>query len=403
MCCYSGTSVSRSGVSAVAGTVLIAPDKFRGSLSAAEAADAIAAGVGDALPAAGALRLPVADGGEGSLLACFGAGFATVEAPATTPLGQEMVARYARRGDVAVIELAEASGLHLAGPSPEVVRYGSTEGTGALVRHAVRAGARTIVLAVGGSATNDAGTGLARALGVRFLDRDGREVPPGADGLARIADVDTTGLLPEARAARFVLAADVAVPLSGPSGAARQFAPQKGAGAADVEEFDAGLRSVASVLRARCGSDVTALPGAGAAGGVGATATTLLGAVIRPGAGYFLDLLGFDALLAVADLVITGEGHVDAQTLAGKAPAEVARRAAEHRVPLVLVAGRISLSADALHALPAAGWAAVADLDPDPDRQLNHAAELLRAATARALRSLPAADIPTRGHGDETV
>ena len=365
--------------------VLVAPDKFRGSLTATAAAAAIAAGVRCVRPDARVTALPIADGGEGSLEVCRVAGFRLVEAPAADPMGEPITARYARLGDTAVIELAQASGLAIRGPSAIIARYGSTYGTGTLVRHALDRGARTIVLAVGGSATTDAGTGLAAALGARFPDSRGRPVPPGGDGLTRIAAADLSGIDHRLKDTKLVVATDVDVPLTGPRGAARLFAAQKGATASDILDLEEGLARFGSVVRRATGIDPGKFPGAGASGGVPAAAL-LMGAVIRKGAAYFLDLLGFDEQLRAADLVITGEGHVDRQTLAGKGPAEVAHRAAAAGRPVLLAAGRISINRDEADSLGVTAMRAIEHIEADPDRQNEQAAQLLCHVTVLALR-----------------
>jgi glycerate kinase len=366
-------------------TVLVTPDKFRGSLTASEAATAIAAGVTETIPRAEVITLPIADGGEGSLAACLSAGFQTIPVTTVAPSGHAITACYARRHDVAIVELAQASGLQLAGPSQDIARYGSTEGTGVLVRAALDSGARTIVLAVGGSATTDGGTGIAAVLGARFLDDADAEVPPGADGLLRITGIDTTRLDPRVRGVDLVVATDVTAPLTGPRGAAHRFARQKGATDDDVRDFDRGLDHLACLFRIKTGVDIARVPGAGAAGGVAASAVALLGASIRGGAAFFLDLIGFDGQLSTADLVITGEGHVDAQTLTGKAPAEVAARAAALGKPVLLTAGRISIATAEARRLGIAAMASVSEFEPDPQRQLQHAQTLLRHATRCAI------------------
>lgn len=369
-------------------TVLVAPDKFRGSLTAAQAATAIGHGVQDARPKAEVILVPIADGGEGSVAACLAHGYRPVTIETRSAAGAPVRAQYATDGATAVVELAQASGLALAGPSRRTARHGSTEGTGDLIRHAMEAGATTVVLAVGGSATTDGGTGIAAALGIRFLDADRRPVPPGADGLARIVSVDTANRHPGVATTEFILAVDVAVPLTGPTGAARQFAGQKGASTADVADFERGLRHLAAVIHAATGTDIQNAPGAGAAGGVAATSVPLLGARIRSGAAYFLDLLGFDAALDAADLLITGEGHVDEQTLAGKGPAEAVKRAVARGTPAVMVAGRISLTAEQLARLGVDAAGAIAQLETDPGRQRSRAGSLLRRATAGVLQQL---------------
>lgn len=368
--------------------VLAAPDKFRGSLTASEAAAAVAAGVIDAIPGAEVITVPIADGGEGSLAACLKVGFHAVPVATISSSGDAITACYARRDGVAVVELAQASGVQLTGSSPHVARFGSTEGTGVLIRDALDRGARTVVLAVGGSATTDGGTGIAAALGARFLDGAGADVPPGADGLCRITRIDTTRLDPRLGGVELVVATDVTAPLTGPDGAAHRFARQKGATDDDVLDFDRGLDHLARLLRSKTGVDITHASGAGAAGGVAASAVTLLGASIHGGAAFFLDLIGFDTQLGMADLVITGEGHTDTQTLTGKGPAEVAARAAARGKPVLLVAGRISITAAEARRLGIVAMAAITEFEPEPQRQLLHARTLLRHATRSAITRL---------------
>ena len=368
--------------------VLVAPDKFRGSLTATEAARSAQIGVKRAHPGAEVTLLPIADGGEGSLDACFAAGFVRVSAPATDPLGRPIGSSYARHGETAVVELAQASGLHLYGASPDVARRGSTFGTGLLVRHAIERGARTVVLAVGGSATTDGGVGIACALGVVFRDELGRQIPPsGAEGLRRVRSVDVAAALPLLRQVDLVVAADVDVPLTGPRGAAHQFGPQKGATADDILMVESGLVNLAEVVRDHSGTDPRGLPMAGAAGGVLAS-LALLGARAVAGADYCLDLLGFDGHVAAHDLVVTGEGKLDEQTLAGKGPGRVARRAADAGLPVLFVAGRSEISDVQSRSAGMTLTRCIADLEADPLLQLSRAAALVEQATWSGTQAL---------------
>jgi glycerate kinase len=300
--------------------VLVAPDKFKGSLTAGEVASAVASGFADVHPAAVVRTLPVADGGEGTVDAAVAAGYRRVRVPARGPTGARVTASYAVRGDTAVVELAEASGLHRLPRGPEPLAA-SSAGAGDVVAAAVRAGCRRIVLGVGGSACTDGGTGLLTALGARLLDDAGGEVPLGGAVLTRVAALDLSGM--ELSEVDFEVASDVDNPLYGPDGAAFVYGPQKGASPDDVEVLDAGLRNWASVA----GPEFAGRPGAGAAGGVGFAAMAVLGARMRPGIELLLDLLGFDDALAGAELVVTGEGSLDRQTL----PAGGARRGRQGR------------------------------------------------------------------------
>ncbi|HET6708055.1 glycerate kinase [Amycolatopsis sp.] len=354
--------------------VLVAPDKFKGSLTAAEVASAVAAGLADVHPAAAVRTLPVADGGEGTLDAAVAAGFRRVEVPARGPTGEWLTASYAVRGDTAIVELAEASGLHRL-PGPPEPLTATSAGAGDVIAAARRAGARRIVLGVGGSACTDGGAGMLTALGARLLDDAGREVSFGGAALSRVAALDVTGL----SEVDIELASDVNNPLYGPSGAAAVYGPQKGAAPDDVEILDAALRRWASIA----GPEFASRPGAGAAGGVGYAAMAVLGARLRPGIELLLDLLGFEEALAGVTLVITGEGSLDRQTLAGKAPAGVARAAAANGIPCVAVSGRCELSAAELASAGIGAAYALTDLEPDPTRCMAEAAPLLRRLTHR--------------------
>ncbi|WIX99674.1 glycerate kinase [Amycolatopsis mongoliensis] len=354
--------------------VLVAPDKFKGSLTAAEVASAVATGLADVHPGVVAQALPVADGGDGTVDAAVAAGYRRVRVPARGPTGVPVTACYAVRGDTAVVELAEASGLHRLPGAPAPLTATSA-GTGDVIAAAVRAGCRRIVLGVGGSACTDGGAGMLAALGARLLDRAGRELPPGGAALSRLASLDLSGL----SKVDIELASDVDNPLCGPRGAAAVYGPQKGASPDDVETLDAALRHWASVA----GPEFSEWPGAGAAGGVGFAAMAVLGARTRPGIELLLDLLGFDAALAGASLVVTGEGSLDRQTLSGKAPAGVARAAAAKGIPCVAVSGRCRLSSSELAEAGISAAYALTDLEPDPARCMAEAAPLLRRLAHR--------------------
>ena len=376
--------------------IVIAPDKFKGSLGATEVAAAIAAGLRGGLagaerpgaerPGAELVTIPVADGGEGTVDAAVASGFERVLVTAAGPLGEPVRASYARRGEVAVIELACVCGLmRLPGGHREPLAA-SSFGLGEVLQAALEAGARRIILGVGGSASTDGGTGLLQALGARVLDARGEPLGRGLGGgaaLGEVAALDLTGLHPALRSCSLTIATDVDNPLTGPSGAAEVYGPQKGATPAQVRELAGGLRHWAAVVASATGTGMAATdwsqaPGSGAAGGVGFAARAVLGAEPRPGIGLVLDLVGFDAALAGAALVITGEGSLDTQSLSGKAPVGVARAAARRGIPVVAVAGRSTLTAAQL---AAAGMTAVyplIDLEPDPARCSAEASVLLK-------------------------
>ncbi|MBF6043642.1 glycerate kinase [Streptomyces sp. NRRL B-1677] len=364
--------------------VLIAADKFKGSLTAVEVARHVAAGLRRGADAAGrpldVAALPVADGGDGTVDAAVAAGFARREVTVTGPVGAPVTAAYALRGGTAVVEMAEASGLRrLPGGVPAPLTA-TTYGTGELLRAALDAGARTLVLGIGGSATTDGGAGMLSALGARLLDASGAPVRPGGAALAGLATADLSGLDPRLRAVGLVLASDVDNPLTGPAGAAAVYGPQKGAGPDDVALLDAALAHYAAVLD---GGALAGAAGAGAAGGLGYGALAGLGAVFRPGIEVMLDVLGFAGALAGTDLVITGEGSLDAQTLRGKAPVGVAGAARERGVPVVAVCGRLALSTEALSAAGIGRAYALTSLEPDPARCMALAGPLLERVAER--------------------
>ncbi|ARZ67006.1 glycerate kinase [Streptomyces sp. HU2014] len=360
--------------------VLIAADKFKGSLTAAQVAEHLTAGLRAAAgPGLHVTALPVADGGDGTVDAALAAGFERREARVTGPLGEPVTAAYALRAGTAVVEMAEASGLrHTRGALAPLTA--TTYGTGELLRAALDAGARTVVLGVGGSATTDGGAGALSALGARLLDAAGDPVGPGGAALAGLVTADLTGLDPRLRSTRLVLASDVDNPLTGPHGAAAVYGPQKGASADDVAVLDAALGRYAAVLD---GGALAGAPGAGAAGGLGYGALAGLGAAFRPGIEVMLDVLGFPAALESADLVITGEGSLDAQTLHGKAPAGVAAAARARGVPVVAVCGRVSLPEETLRSAGFRRVYALTDLEPDPSRCMTLAGPLLERLAGR--------------------
>lgn len=401
--------------------IVLAPDKFKHSLTAAQVAEHLAIGLGRVVPGAELIRLPVADGGDGTVEAAEAAGYRRVRCRVTGPAGAPVPASYAVRGDTAVVEAAQACGLQLlAEPAPLTA---TSRGVGELLDHAVRSGARRIVLGVGGSACTDGGAGMLAALGGTLTDAAGVPLRDGGGALRALARIDATAAVDRLAGVRLVLAADVDAPLAE---AATRYAPQKGATAADVAVLAAGLARLAEAVeadrarraeavendRARraggveadrvrraggvatgreraghggagSGGDPRYAPGSGAAGGIGFAALAVLGAHREPGIEVVLELLGFADRLATADLVVTGEGALDAQTAQGKAPAGVARAAAAAGVPAVAVAGRCEVPPARL------GLAAcypLSDLEPDPSRSLARAGELVERAAERLAR-----------------
>ncbi|AZM59029.1 MULTISPECIES: glycerate kinase [unclassified Streptomyces] len=368
--------------------MLVAADKFKGSLTAVEVAERVTAGLRRVVPGLPVEALPVADGGDGTVAAAVAAGFERREVRVTGPLGDPVTAAYALRDGTAVVEMAEASGLQRLPDGVLAPLTASTYGSGELLRAALDAGARTVVFGVGGSATTDGGAGMLSALGARFLTAAGEPVPPGGAGLAELASADLSGLDPRPASVEFVLASDVDNPLTGPTGAPAVYGPQKGASPADVETLDAALAHFAKVLEGAVGpkaAEYAASPGAGAAGGVGYGAL-LLGAVFRPGIEVMLDVLGFAPALERADLVITGEGSLDRQTLHGKAPAGVAAAARAAGRDVVAVCGRLALAPEVLGRAGIRRAYALTDLEPDVATCVAEAGPLLERTAERIAR-----------------
>lgn len=346
--------------------IVIAPDSFKESLSAAGVASALARGLRQALPEAEVIECPLGDGGEGTLDAVLAAtGGEVREARVTGPLGEPVTARWGWLAEqrTAFVEMASASGLELVPKARRDVRVATSHGTGELLRAALDAGAERLVLAIGGSATNDGGAGVLQALGVRLLDGQGQALAPGGAALASLASLNLTDLHPRLAAVEVVIAADVDNPLCGPQGASQIFGPQKGASPEQVRELDAALAHFATVTAATLGRDVSEQPGAGAAGGVGFAALGFLQATFRPGIEVVAELVGLEEALQDADLAVTGEGRLDGQTLRGKTPAGVLRLAQRHGVPVVAVAGSLGEGYDALYQQ---GLAAAFSLVPGP-------------------------------------
>ncbi len=362
--------------------VLVAADKFKGSLTAVEVAERVIAGLRRVRPDLRAEALPVADGGDGTVAAAVAAGFERHEVRVSGPLGDEVTAAYALRDGTAVVEMAEASGLQRLPEGVFAPLTASTYGSGELLRAALDAGARSIVFGVGGSATTDGGAGMLSALGARFLTASGEPVRPGGAALAELATADLSGLDPRLRSVEFVLASDVDNPLTGPKGAAAVYGPQKGASPEDVERLDAALAHLVKVLDA---SALAASPGAGAAGGIG-FAALLVGARFRPGIEVMLDVLGFASALERADLVITGEGSLDEQTLHGKAPAGVAAAARAAGKDVVAVCGRLALAPEVLGRAGIRRAYALTDVEPDVAKCIADAGPILERTAERIAR-----------------
>ncbi|PZG01871.1 glycerate kinase [Micromonospora deserti] len=367
--------------------VLLAPDKFKGSLTAAQVVRHLAAGLRRARPRVEIRGFPIADGGDGTLDAAVSAGFRRVPVVATGPTGAPVLTAYAERDGVAVVELADACGQRRLPGGVARPLDASSWGVGEVIRAALDHGCREIVLGLGGSASTDGGAGLLGALGVRLLDERGAVLPPGGAALRRLRRIDLADLHPAVERARFVVAGDVDNPLLGPAGAAAVYGPQKGASGAHIAILEAGLIRWSETVAVELGEwGVVEEPGAGAAGGVGFAALAFLGAEFRPGIELLLDLLAFADQLEGAGLVVTGEGSLDAQSLHGKAPIGVATAAGRAGVPAVAVAGQVGIGPDELRDAGIHAAYPLTDLEPSVEtcrlrapRLVEEIAELLAA------------------------
>ncbi|ANB47459.1 MULTISPECIES: glycerate kinase [Bacillus] len=324
--------------------IIIAPDSFKESMTSKEAADSIEKGFKAVFPDAEYFKIPAADGGEGTVQALTDAtGGSIIKKTVTGPLGTPVNAAYGLLGDgrTAVIEMAEASGLHLVPRHLRDPLNTTTRGTGELIADAASRGAGEIIIGLGGSATNDGGTGMASALGVRFLNEEGQEIPDGGGSLHTLASIDISGLSPDLKHIRIRAACDVENPLTGENGASYVFGTQKGASEKTKVVLDRNLRHFADVLRRQHDIEADTVKGAGAAGGLGAGLIAFLQAELQSGIDVVLDTLSFSDQIRGADLVITGEGQIDGQTIFGKTPAGIAARAAAQEIPVIALAGSL--------------------------------------------------------------
>jgi glycerate 2-kinase len=390
------------------GRVVIAPDKFKGSLTAGQAADAMSVGLKRGDPSLTTVQCPVADGGEGTLDAAVAAGFTRVPVYATGPTGQVVRTAFARSGTTAVVEMAEICGLQRLPGAIAAPMTASSHGLGSVVAQALDHGCREIIIGVGGSASTDGGAGFLIGLGATVRDQDGSPVDTWQQCIGNAAQLDLTALHRDIASAAFTIAVDVDSPLHGPSGAARVYASQKGASPDQVMELDRGLRAWADVVERETKSDCRAAAGAGAAGGVGFAALAVLGARMRPGIDVVLDHIGIDGYLRGACAVVTGEGSLDRQSLRGKAAIGVCRRAHAFGVPTFAVAGVSALAAADARAAGFASVYSLSDWEPDRQRSMSRAAELLTSASEHLARELrrregmpPRAVLVGRDRGDD--
>lgn len=332
--------------------IVIAPDSYKESLSALDVATAIETGFREIYPHAEYVKVPVADGGEGTVEAMVAATQGhIVQVSVTGPLGEPVNAFYGLSGDMrcAYIEMAAASGLESVPPTRRNPLLTTSWGTGELIRHALDAGVSQIIIGIGGSATNDGGAGMAQALGAKLLSAGQQQIAPGGGALETLARIELSELDPRLADCRIDVACDVTNPLTGPQGASAVFGPQKGATAAMVERLDRGLQHFAQIIDRDLDIDVLNLEGGGAAGGMGAALYAFCGANLRPGIEIVTDALGLAELVADADLVITGEGRIDSQTIHGKVPVGVAKVAKRFNVPVIGIAGSLTADVGVVH------------------------------------------------------
>ncbi len=326
--------------------VVVASDSFKGCLTSMQVAEGVEAGIRKCCPDCQVVKLAVADGGEGTVDALLETmGGRRVSAEVSDPLGRPCMAEYAILNDevTAVMEMSSASGLTLLKHEERNPLLTSTYGTGQMIADALDRGCRRFLIGIGGSATNDAGMGMLEALGCRFLDQEGNELRGCGESMTRVVTIDMSDLRPEVNESEFIVACDVDSPFHGPEGAAYVYGPQKGATPEMVIRLDAGLRNMADLIAREMGIQVADMPGAGAAGGLGGAFKAFLNAELRKGAEMVLEAIGFDEIIKDADLVITGEGRIDAQTMTGKLPYAVARRAGAQGIPVLAICGRAEI------------------------------------------------------------
>ena len=369
--------------------IVIAPDSYKGSIYASDAARAMEDGVRRVLPDAEVVLVPVADGGDGTLETLVEtSGGRIITSEVTGPLGEPVSAQWGAMGDgvTAVAEMARTSGLALVRLEDRDPLNATTYGLGEVILEALEAGYRRFILGIGGSATNDAGAGMAQALGVRLLDADGAALPPGGAALARLARIDTSGLDSRAVEAEFDVACDVNNPLTGPEGASAVYGPQKGATPEMIKQLDAALANFAEVVKRDLGADVDGVTGSGAAGGLGGGIMAFLGGRLRPGVDIVLDTVDLESRLDGADLIITGEGCMDFQTVYNKAPIGVARLAGERNIPVIGVSGSLGDGFTDVHEHGIAAAVAITHAPMTLDEATDRVAELIASATEQAVR-----------------
>lgn len=370
---------------------VIAMDSFKGNLSSLEAGSIVREGILSVAPEADVQVVPIADGGEGTVDAIVtGLGGEILEVQVTDAIGRPIMARFGVAGKVAVIEMASASGLPLIEPELRDAKAATTYGTGELVKAALDRGCREFIVGLGGSATTDGGSGMARALGVRFLNADGVEVSPGGGGLGELAAIDLTALDPRLKECSFRVACDVDNPLCGPHGSAAIFGPQKGASPEDVAVLDKNLAHYAAILTETIGADYSTVPGAGAAGGLSMGFMTFCGGKLEQGIDLVLNAIDFDRMAETADIVISGEGATDYQTAYGKAPVGVCKRGAKYGKPGFIISGTLGRDYDAVYESGVTAALSTIVCPITTEESMAHSHEMLRNAAVRLTRTIEA-------------
>ncbi|NLP41649.1 MAG: glycerate kinase [Veillonellaceae bacterium] len=369
--------------------IVVAPDSFKGSVSALGVANAMERGILTVFPEAEVLKAPIADGGEGTVEALVEAtGGQIIYEQVMGSIGEPVKAYWGILGDgeTAVMEMAAASGLPLVPQDKRDPRVTTTYGTGQLMKSALEKGLKKIIIGIGGSATNDGGTGMAQALGARFLDASGKELPQGGGALVNLAQIDLSNMDPRVAEAEIMVACDVDNPLCGPRGASAVYGPQKGATPEMVAELDNALAVYAKVAEKATGKDMANYPGAGAAGGLGAGLLFFTNAELRPGVEIVLEAAGFENMVATADLLITGEGRTDFQTAFGKAPVGAAKVAKQYNVPVVCIAGGLGDGADDVLCQGIDGLASTVPQPMSLEECMQAGDKIVEDATARVCR-----------------
>ncbi|MFZ1493817.1 MAG: glycerate kinase [Candidatus Competibacter denitrificans] len=373
--------------------IVAAPDSYKGSVSAVAVAQAMERGIRQVFPTAEVCKVPISDGGEGTVEALVTATNGQFrQTQVIDPLGHPVTAQWGILGDgkTAVIEMAAASGLPLLSPDQRNPCITTTFGTGQLLKAALDAGLRKIILGIGGSATNDGGVGMAQALGVRFTGEDGAELPYGGAALAGLRQIHLDGLDPRLRETEMTVACDVDNPLCGPRGASAVFGPQKGATPAMVAELDATLAHFAALATAATGRQAADQPGAGAAGGLGAAMLFFTPAQLRPGVEIVLDAVHFAEVVKAASFVLTGEGRTDFQTAFGKAPVGVAKVAKQFNVPVFCLSGALGEGTDTLLSHGIDALLSICDRPMTLEQAMREGESLIEAAAARLCRIIHA-------------